>query len=195
MTQFAAIILAGGQSSRMGRDKALIEIDGVPLLQKICLVAGECTDRVYVITPSPEKYKATIPPNCQILQEVVLNGEKKPHGPLVGFAQALTQVESEWILLLACDLPRLTSSEIKQWSSYLETTPVDAIALLPHNPKGWEPLCGFYRRHCLSLLNEFIDLGGRSFQQWLEGHVVQELLVSDNKILFNCNTPDDLKQI
>jgi molybdenum cofactor guanylyltransferase len=195
MTQFAAIILAGGQSSRMGKDKAFIEIDGVPLLQKICIIASECTSQVYVITPSPQKYRAIIPQNCQIVQEVVLEGENSPHGPLVGFAQALTHVESEWILLLACDLPRLTSSEIKQWSSCLETTSQDAIALLPHSPKGWEPLCGFYRRRCLSLLNNFINRGGRSFQQWLASHFVQELLVSDSKILFNCNTPDDLRQI
>jgi molybdenum cofactor guanylyltransferase len=195
MTQFAAIILAGGQSSRMGRDKALIEIDGIPLLQKICLIASECTNRVYVITPSPEKYRTTIPKNCQMIQEVVLEGEIIPHGPLVGFFQALTHVESEWILLLACDLPRLTSSEIKRWSSYLETTSQDAIALLPRSPKGWEPLSGFYRRRCLSLLKEFIDRGGKSFQQWLKSHFVQELLVSNSKILFNCNTPDDLKQI
>ncbi|MCU0536647.1 MAG: molybdenum cofactor guanylyltransferase [Hydrococcus sp. Prado102] len=195
MTQFAAIILAGGQSSRMGRDKALIEIDGVPLLQKICLIASECTSQVYVIAPSIEKYRSTIPKNCQMIQEVILEGETIPHGPLVGFFQALTHIESEWILLLACDLPRLTSSQIKQWSSYLETTPQNAIALLPHSPKGWEPLCGFYRRRCLSLLNEFINQGGRSFQQWLKGHFVRELIVSDRKILFNCNTPDDIKQI
>jgi molybdopterin-guanine dinucleotide biosynthesis protein A len=195
MTQFAAIILAGGQSSRMGRDKALIEVQGVPLLQKICLVASECASQVYVITPWIEKYRAIAPNNCQMIPEVTLAGETKPHGPLVGFAQALTYVQTEWVLLLACDLPNLTSSAIEKWANSLETTSSDAIALLPKSAKGWEPLCGFYRRLCLPLLARYIDGGGRSFQQWLGQYPVQKLAIEDAKIFFNCNTPADFAQI
>jgi molybdopterin-guanine dinucleotide biosynthesis protein A len=195
MTQFAAIILAGGQSSRMGRDKALIEIQGIPLLQKICLIASQCASQVYVITPSIEKYQAIAPKDCQMIREVTVPGETQPHGPLMGFAQALPYVQTEWVLLLACDLPNLTSSEIQQWSSHLETISQDAIALLPRSAKGWEPLCGFYRRRCLPLLNEYIDRGGRSFQKWLEQYPAQELPVSDPQLLFNCNTPADLEQL
>ncbi|MBF2020129.1 MAG: molybdenum cofactor guanylyltransferase [Hydrococcus sp. C42_A2020_068] len=195
MTQFAAIILAGGRSSRMGRDKAAIAIQGQPFLKKICFLASQCASQVYVITPWIEKYQAIAPGDCQMIREVALPGETEPHGPLIGFAQALTYVKTEWVLLLACDLPNLTESEIQKWSSYLETTPPEAIAALPKSSKGWEPLCGFYRRRCLSVLNEFIDGGGRSFQRWLEQHPVRELPVSDANILFNCNTPADLEQI
>lgn len=195
MMQFAAVILAGGQSSRMGRDKALIKIQGISLLEKICLLARKCTDRVYIITPWVEKYQKIVPTNCQILQEVSSPEDSQPHGPLIGFAQALTHLDTDWILLLACDLPNLTASEIQKWSSFLEIVPPEAIALLPKSPQGWEPLCGFYRRSCLPLLNEYISQGGRSFQQWLENSIVQELPVSDRHLLFNCNTPADLKQI
>ena len=219
-SKIAAIILAGGQSSRMGQDKALIEFQGIPLVQKVCRVAQSCTSQVYVITPWTERYQYLVPEGCRLIREVAfpkgrshLSGpvstdrrDKKkaenrrkipPPGPLVGFSQALTHVPvtTEWVLLLACDLPNLTTAVIGQWSGYLAATPEESIALLPRHAKGWEPLCGFYRRRCLALLEEFIEGGGRSFQQWLAPHPVQELPLINRQVLFNCNSPEDLAQL
>ncbi len=191
----AAIVLAGGQSSRMGRDKALISIGNLTLLEQIYALARECASRVYVITPWPERYQDLLLGECSLIREVPLPGETKPHGPLVGFAQALAQVQTEWVLLLACDLPQLHPSEVNKWSGYLGKASEEVIALLPRHPKGWEPLCGFYRRRCLTLLNEFINQGGRSFQCWLGQHQVGELPVTDSQLLFNCNTPEDIEKV
>jgi molybdopterin-guanine dinucleotide biosynthesis protein A len=113
----------------------------------------------------------------------------------VGFAQGLAQVKTDWVLLLACDLAQLQVEVLQSWAMKLENVPQGAIALLSRQPKGWEPLCGFYRRHCLPMLTQFIDEGGRSFQRWLSQHPVQELPVSDTEIFFNCNTPSDLKLV
>lgn len=189
----SAIILAGGQSSRMGRDKALIPLGKVPLLRQICEIALDCANPVYVVTPWPEKYQIILPENCCIFQELPLPNETKSHGPLVAFAQGLTQVETDWVLLLACDLPLLQANVLQDWARRLENVPLDAIALLPHQSKGWEPLCGFWRRQCLPLLTNFINEGGRSFQHFLAQHPVQELPVTDTQVLFNCNTPADLE--
>jgi molybdopterin-guanine dinucleotide biosynthesis protein A len=189
----SAIILAGGQSSRMNRDKALIPLQGVPLLQQICQVALRCASPVYVVTPWSEKYQNILPEGCLIVQELPLSGETKSHGPLVGFAQGLAQVQTDWVLLLACDLPLLQADVIQDWVTKLENVPQEAIAFLPHQSKGWEPLCGFWRRQCLPLLTNFINQGGRSFQQFLAQYPVQELPVNDTQVLFNCNTPADLE--
>ncbi len=189
----SAIILAGGQSSRMGQDKALIAIQGVPLLQQVCEVALQCTTKVYVITPWLERYQDILPDACFVIREVSNLSEIQRHGPLVGFAQGLAQIETEWVLLLACDLPRLQVEVLQLWAAELENVPKDAIAFLSKQPKGWEPLCGFYRRQCLPKLTEYIDAGGRSFQHWLSQHTVQELQVADTQIFFNCNTPADLE--
>ncbi len=191
---FSAIVLAGGQSSRMGRDKALISLQGVPLLCQVCNVALRCTPEVYVVTPWPERYKDILPDTCHVVQEVPLPGENQSHGPLVGFAQGLAQIKTDWVLLLACDLPQLRVMVLQHWATKLQKTAEDAIALLPRHPKGWEPLCGFYRSQCLPMLTQFINEGGRSFQSWLAQHLVQELPVSDSQMLFNCNTPADLQQ-
>ncbi|MGL5033467.1 MAG: molybdenum cofactor guanylyltransferase, partial [Microcystaceae cyanobacterium] len=59
----------------------------------------------------------------------------------------------------------------------------------------WEPLCGFYRRSCLSSLNSFLDQGGLSFQNWLNNIQVEKITLENNQILFNCNTPQDFSKI
>jgi molybdopterin-guanine dinucleotide biosynthesis protein A len=191
----SAIVLAGGQSSRMGRDKALITLQGVPLLRQVCEVALNCASPVYVVTSWPERYQDILPDACRVIQEVPLPGETEPQGPLVAFAQGLAPVETDWVLLLACDLSQLEVQVLQGWARGLEKTVEEAIALLPRQAKGWEPLCGFYRRQCLPMLTKYINEGGRSFQGWLAQHPVQELPVSNTQVLFNCNTPADLELI
>ncbi|WP_017653480.1 molybdenum cofactor guanylyltransferase [Fortiea contorta] len=191
--KLSAIILAGGKSSRMGQDKALISIQGVPLLQQICDIAQACTNQVYVVTPWPERYQHLNLSKCEFISEIPLSSSSAQNqGPLVGFSQGLAQVQTEWVLLLACDLPKLKVEVLQEWIARLDSVDDAAIATLPHHTKGWEPLCGFYRRRCLPPLLEFINKGGRSFQQWLQKHPVQVLSVSAPEMLFNCNTPEDL---
>jgi molybdenum cofactor guanylyltransferase len=189
----AVIILAGGHSSRMGRDKAMIEIAGVPLIRRIYdLVAGSNKiDSIYVITPWPEKYRSILPSDCHFILE------QQPHqGPLMAFSQGLTQINVAWILLLACDLPNLSTLAIESWIDHLPLIDSQTIAYLPQNiSKGWEPLCGFYRQNCHQSAIEYINRGGRSFQNWLKLNVVTELAITDSRWLVNCNTPADLALI
>ena len=189
----SAIILAGGYSSRMGTDKALIEIQGVPLLQRTATLIQAYADSVYIITPWIERYQTIVPVHCHLLREICPSG--KTRGPLVAFAQALDHVLTDWVLLLACDLPNLTPLVLEEWLKTLDQLSDDVMAYLPRHAKGWEPLCGFYRSSCLTALDSFIHGGGRSFQQWLELNPVKELFVSDRSVLLNCNTPMDLQQI
>ena len=192
--EFTAIILAGGESSRMGKDKALLATAKGTMLSQICHVASESASRTYVVTPWVERYQDIMPPNCQLVkEELVLNA--RSNTPLIGFVRGLQLVETEWALLLACDLPQLSSSQVKQWSLGLATVLPTQIAFLPRNFKGWEPLCGFYRRNCLSSLESYIENGGRSFQSWLTQNNVRELPVSDRSCLFNCNTPEDWRSL
>ncbi|MEH1945580.1 MAG: molybdenum cofactor guanylyltransferase [Nostoc sp.] len=191
-SKLTAIVLAGGKSSRMGQDKALIPIQGVPLLQRVCGIAKGCADAVYVVSPWPERYQDLLLPGCQFIRELPLSGESISHGPLVGFAQGLAEVETEWVLLLACDLPRLRVEVLQEWVNRLDSVGDNAIAALASHAKGWEPLCGFYRRRCLPQLLEFINQEGRSFQQWLRQYPVEVLPLAEPEMLFNCNTPEDL---
>jgi molybdopterin-guanine dinucleotide biosynthesis protein A len=172
----------------MGKDKALIEINHQPLLQKTCLTALECTEEVYVITPRFEEYQGIIPEKCRIIEE----NQPFYHGPLVAFAQGLEYITADWILLLALDLPFLNSTELKTWIRYLPQLKSETMAFLPKTDKGWECLCGFYHRSCGDSLREFVKTGGNSFQNWLKSVPIEVIPVENSQILFNCNTPLDL---
>ncbi|BDA68179.1 molybdopterin-guanine dinucleotide biosynthesis protein A [Rivularia sp. IAM M-261] len=190
----SAIILAGGKSSRMGQDKAMISVDGAPLLLRVYQVAVACADSVYVVTPWQERYEDLLPVGCQFIREVPFEGSNNAGSPLVGFARALVEVSTEWVLLLACDLPNLQVKVLQGWIEGLENSRAEAIAVLAKHEKGWEPLCGFYRKSCLLGLNKYISEGGRSFQQWLDQNTVDVLPDSSTDMFFNCNTPEDLRR-
>ncbi|MCY7367480.1 MAG: molybdenum cofactor guanylyltransferase [Chamaesiphon sp.] len=192
-SKLAIIILAGGRSARMGRDKATIEIAGVPLIRRIYDVVATCVDRgqIYVVTPWPEQYRQFLPDSCNFILE-----QPPDRGPLMAFSQALAKINANWLLLLACDLPNLSTPAIQTWIDSLPSIDPQSIAYLPrHVSKGWEPLCGFYRQICRESAIEYIDNGGRSFQGWLKMQVVTELVVADPLCLVNCNTPADLAAI
>jgi molybdenum cofactor guanylyltransferase len=187
-----AIALAGGKSSRMGTDKALLEINGSPLLQKVCEIAQVCgANPIYIITPWQERYQSiALPQECHFIHE------SEPQSPLTGFALGLSYflnsgLKTDWILLLACDLPNLKSDVIKLWSQELINLPSEAIAYLPRNSKGWEPMCGFYHSSCAQSLETYIQTGQYSFQGWLSQCLVMEIPDVNPEMLFNCNTAED----
>ncbi|NJK61643.1 MAG: molybdenum cofactor guanylyltransferase [Synechococcaceae cyanobacterium SM2_3_1] len=196
-SSISALILAGGQSSRMGQDKALLSLHGRTFLQHVCEIAGQVTHEVLILTPWPEKYQSILDLEWNLIQEM-----HPGQGPLNGFLQGLQLLSTrpdppDWILLLACDLPLLDPDTLQAWAEQLQQLGMDQLALIPHQPQGWEPLCAFYRLQCFPGLSEFAEAGGRSFQSWLDQIAVQPLHLSEpeKKMLWNCNTPTDFKKI
>jgi molybdenum cofactor guanylyltransferase len=189
--QVTALILAGGQSSRMGTDKALLPWQGIPLVQKVVEVAQECCTTVCIVTPWPERYRHLVSSSIHWCLEAPGNT-----GPLIALARGFETVQTHWVLLLACDMPQLDPKVLSNWIAQLPTQDSDstAIAYVPYYQSRWEPLCGFYRIAGRSALKTFVAEGGRSFQTWL-GHVEAVPIEVDDEIasmLYNCNTPEDL---
>jgi molybdenum cofactor guanylyltransferase len=189
VTPIATIVLAGGQSRRMGQDKALLALNGESLLQRTTDLALGVSGEVLVVTGWPDRYKSAVSIDCRWVVD------RQNEGPLVGFAQGLTTVETDWVLLLSCDLPNLDVGTVARWIEDLDAIPAGTIAYLPQGKKGWEPLCGFYRSLCRNELQQFIDAGGRSFQRWLATQSVAVLAVDDPAIFDNCNTPEDWQRV
>ncbi|MBE9078132.1 molybdenum cofactor guanylyltransferase [Romeria aff. gracilis LEGE 07310] len=180
----------------MGQDKALLPVRGMPLLPRTCRVAQTCTPRVTVITPWPERYQAVLPNGVRLLREE--QSGPRSRGPLHGFYQGLTALQADpqadsvdWVLLLACDLPNLESSVLMRWQQQLDQVPAAAIASLFPTAKGWDPLCGFYRRRCLGSLADYLATGQRACQTWLAQETVAAYPAVPPTMLFNCNTPAD----
>jgi molybdenum cofactor guanylyltransferase len=194
MTQYNAMILAGGQSRRMGEDKARLKISGTPLLRRVYDTAASGAACVYVIVTTDD-YSDLLPPAAHLIPD------RQSQGPLIGFAQGLAAMapdsRSDWLLLLACDLPLLTAATVQQWTADLATLPPETGAYLPrgdlsNDGKSWDPLCGFYRPAAIKAsLEQAVAQRERSFQRWLAGVAVAELMVADRRVLANCNTPAD----
>ncbi|WP_088243000.1 molybdenum cofactor guanylyltransferase [Calothrix rhizosoleniae] len=191
MKNISALILAGGKSSRMGRDKALVCYQGKPMLKRVYEVAQECTQEVYILTPWCDRYKHILPSDCNYLTE-----SQSGNGPLYGLYQGLKQISTQWILLLACDLPLLKTKIIQKWINDLEQVHEEILAVVPHNSVNWEPMCGFYRHHILPELQSLIQTGGHSFQECFSDIKVQALSITPEVklMLHNCNTPEDLNK-
>lgn len=214
-TNTAVLILAGGKSSRMGQDKALLAWEGVPLLQRVIMVANQCGDPVYCLTPLVDRYQQALQ-NYQNYQAPRRSQfpklspddarssptrslpthwlqETNPHqGPLVALQQGLAVISQPWVLVLACDLPLLDGEILRGWRSQLATLPATTLALVPHH-EYWHPLSGFYRPQALPELEKFLTQGGKSFQHWLSQLPAQKipLTTAELMMLWNCNSPQD----
>jgi len=196
MTFLAAVILAGGRSSRMGQDKALISLGSETLIQRTCRVATACVDRVYVVTPWPDRYRSLVPSLVRFVEEETLAGQSgRFQGPLVALVRSLDSLHTkpgpDWVLVLACDLPNLSAATLQAWRNDLATVDPNTLAYLPQRQGRWEPLCGFYRVTALEDLRRYVAGGGRSFQPWLNQRSVEAIAVTDDGVLANLNTPAD----
>lgn len=205
MTTVTALILAGGQSRRMGQDKALLSIGDEALIQRLGRQALACTPRVYVVTPWPDRYRLLLPPKIQFLPEARSSEERSP-GPLAALTEAITQIfpaaigdlptapspPHDWVFALACDLPNLDTTRLQRWMATLEAIAPDILAYLPQHQDRWEPLCGFYRPSCVPSWRHYLATGARSFQGWLSQNPVQAIPDVDPQWLVNLNTPADV---
>ena len=215
MTQLSCAILAGGRSRRMGQDKALLKLpDGQVLLGRTVGVARSLLDEVHkevpwqgqsqgappditVVTPWPERYQSVLTPPIQWVDD------RQAAGPLAGFSQAWSKIQSDWCLLLACDLPKLEAQALQQWWQWLaieaeaeaETRSPSAEASLIKRSKGWEPLCGYYHRSCVPSLTKHLSAGHRDFQSWLQTLNIAPYSAMPAEMLFNCNRPADWAKI
>jgi hypothetical protein len=122
----SVLILAGGRSSRMGRDKARIEIDRVPMLRRIYDAVAGCEEvvpeRIAIVTPWMDRYLSILPTTCGSIVE-----PEPQQGPLVAFASGLAQISTPWVLLLACDRPivdrRTAIGARSQYGLFTQTRP------------------------------------------------------------------------
>ena len=187
----SALILAGGQSSRMGSDKAFVCWQGVPLLRRVCDVAQHCCASVSVLSPWPHKYEAILPKQIQMVHET-----EPGQGPLVGLYHGLGATQSTWVLLLACDMPCLDPRVLQRWITQLEAPESEEFARVPYHHERWEPFCGMYHQAARASLKQYIDQGGRSFQRWLAQASVKAIALDTalSPMFWNCNTPTDLRR-
>ncbi|MEA5450289.1 molybdenum cofactor guanylyltransferase [Leptolyngbya sp. CCNP1308] len=199
MTALAAVILAGGRSSRMGHDKALLSVGAEMLIQRTCRVALACTDIVYVITPWPDRYRPHVPDEVMFIAEPCLPGQSGTfQGPMLALITALSillarsEKAPDWVLALACDMPNLSAAVLGTWRDELPSLAPHYLAYLPTRQQRWEPLCGFYRIAALASLEQYANTGerrGPSLQGWLNQQAIPgQISVSSRFPFLGCRS-------
>lgn len=139
---WTGVLLAGGKSTRMGQDKALLEVDGRPLLLHGVERLKPHVREVLVIG-DPYKYG-------RIWPEVVPD-EIPGLGPLGGIVTAIGAARFDRLLVMAVDVPGVTAALLER---LVRELPEDADALVPRHNGRLEPLVAGYHRRCLPVLME-----------------------------------------
>lgn len=135
--QWTGVLLAGGQSSRMGRDKALIEIDGVSMLQRGIGLLRPHAKEILVIG-DPAKYA---PDHARVVPD-----DTPGNGPLGGIITALKHARYVRLIVLACDLPHINDRLLMHLKQGLVG---DVDAVVPRHDALLEPLAATYHRHAI----------------------------------------------
>ena len=187
----AAFILAGGESSRMGRDKAMLEIGGVTMLDRtIALI--EKVGIAPAIVGAPSQF-------LRAVEASVIEDEWPGAGPLGGIATALRASRKHWNLIVACDLPYLT----REWLEFLLARGVLSVAdaVVAMNDGGPEPLCAMYAKSAAPVIVDALERGSYRVTEMLTRIRVEYLEPAEWKgfdsggLLFkNMNQPGDYAQ-
>jgi molybdopterin-guanine dinucleotide biosynthesis protein A len=199
-SQLTGFILAGGASSRMGRDKGLLDFGGVPLILHTARLLEPFVAEVIVVG-SPRRYMALGLRTIADEDDAQGRGEpgKPGRGPLAGIAAALAATHSRWNVILACDLPYLSADWLDWFLSRALRSRSDVV--IPRTERGIEPLAAVYRRECLAPISAALARGVRKVSD-----AVAELRVEfvyprgwlriepSELILKNMNAPEDYEK-
>jgi FdhD protein len=186
----AGVILAGGESSRMGRNKALLEINGERMIETAYRRMAELFDEVILVTNTPDAY-GFLP--CRTIADIYPG-----MGPLGGIHAALSNCAAERAFVTGCDMPGLNPALIRELSSM----PGGVDVVIPETPGGLEPLHALYAKSCLPKMEKMLQAGERRILSFFDlAHVRLvprgriALLDPDFSSFRNINTPEDYQRL
>lgn len=155
--EISALILCGGQSRRFGSDKALYEVDGRMMIERVyeavAVVASEVlvgagdAGRAY---PVPARHVADKVTDC---------------GPLGGLHAGLLAADAEWVLVVAVDLPYITPASLR---TLVAACSADVDAVVARAEGRVQPLCACYRTALAGRIQERLEAGQRAVMAFLD---------------------------
>jgi molybdopterin-guanine dinucleotide biosynthesis protein A len=186
----AAFVLAGGQSTRMGADKAFMQLEGRTLLGHALALAKSVTSDVRIVG-SPEKFAG--------FGEVV-EDEFPQHGPLAGIHAALRASSSELNLMLAVDMP-FVEVPFLEYLFQEAARRQSVMVTIPRAAGAWQTLCAVYRKPFADLAEQALRQGKNKIDPLfrdIEMRIVDEHELTEQnfspEMFRNLNTLEELKQ-
>lgn len=185
-------IQAGGQSSRMGEDKALKPFLGRPLIQRVIERLSPVADELIVTTNRPKEYTFL---GLRIVPDL-----KPGRGALGGLYTAIASAAHPIVAVVACDMPFASPALIEAASRLLVEEAVDVI--IAQSAEGYEPLHAIYRREtCLPAIEAAIEADQWKVIAWFPQVQVRVLTPEEIKpydplglAFWNVNTPEEFAE-
>jgi molybdopterin-guanine dinucleotide biosynthesis protein A len=194
----SALILAGGLSERMGRDKAWMELGGMPLVEHVSRRILPLANELIFSTNRPEQFEALL---NRLPVAAHLVADRAPSaGPLSGIASGLSTAANDLVLVLATDMPFVHLGLL----SHMVSLAADYQAVVPRtlDPDSGEliaePLHACYRRSCVTSITAHLEAGDLRVVSFLPDVRTRwvlppEIVLFDPDFLSfrNINTPED----
>jgi FdhD protein len=184
------VILAGGKSTRMGSDKALLPYRGGRFIEAIYRLFADIFKEVILVTNTPDQYDF-LP--CRKVQDVL-----KEMGVLAGIHSGLYHSSNPAIFAVACDMPYLVEGLIRHMASHADAGGV----LIPEGPDGLEPLHAVYGKGCLAVIETTLLSGQRRIVSFFDRTNVNRMNLEQVAIFdpdfvsfININTPTDYYEL
>jgi molybdopterin-guanine dinucleotide biosynthesis protein A len=181
-----ALILAGGDSRRMGQDKAVLMLDGKTLLDRVTATMQQVFPKVVVSVRQP-RAGVEVPQVCD---------EPSASGPLAGLIAGLAQAGTPWVFAVACDMPFVSRDVV----THLAALRKGFQAVVPVVGGYHQPLAAFYAASALETMRASLAAGDRSLRGTLEKLDVRyvseaELREFDPQLrsFFDLDTPQDFQ--
>lgn len=180
----AALILAGGKSSRFGRDKSLLTLDGEQIVERLVRYCRELCGEILISCGEREKFQL---PGVREIPDLLPG-----HGPLSGIHAGMLASSAELFLVLACDMPLFNPDLARILFAQCETS---FDACVPFDGTRLQPLCAVYRRTALPVIRQMLGEGENRMGMLLSRIRFCRLECpeygSSPGMFWNINTPED----
>ncbi len=191
MFDVQGFILVGGASRRMGQDKAQLRLGPKTVLERIAAELSPATSSVTLVGSSQAYAGHSLPSVPDVYEK---------WGALGGIHGALSAARTDWIIVIACDLPFVTRDLFERLKSFADES-IDSIIPMQSDGRS-QPVCAFYRRAtCLPEIERLISAGEHTPRtllanvrtRYVQFKELGDLPGAENFFL-NLNTPEDFKR-
>ena len=176
-------ILAGGQSRRLGRNKALVEVKGQTIIEKVVSAVPAKKENVKIVTSSFQTFR--------FLKLEMISDIHPGLGPIGGVHAGLVDSAFDFNFFLACDLPLISTEVIQLVLDSHSGQDVFGV----RTKKGLEPLCALYSKNCISTIDNQMKIKDYSLHSLLETIPSEFIEMENSNLLFNMNTKQDLEDL
>ena len=185
------IILAGGKNSRMGTNKAFLEINGIRLIDNILAIYQKVFSEIIIVTNDPLSY-------TEFSDTIIVTDIYKEKGALGGIYTGLFYATYNYSFVAACDMPFLNEDFIIYLTGQVDNK---HDIIVPQLPEGFQPLHAIYSKNCLSHIKKLLSVDKlkiAGFYKEVRLFPIAEEKIKpfnkDGRLFLNINTPEEFKK-